>query len=66
MCIDYYTLNTNPKSSVFPLPYIADLLDKLGKPKFTSSIDLATAYHWVRIAKGNMEKTTLLTKKGLY
>ena len=49
ICIDFHTLNVNLKLNVSPVPCIADLLDKLGKAKYSSSIDLATAYHWVRI-----------------
>ena len=45
MCIDFYALNANTKLDVFPLPCIADLLDRLGKGKYFSSIDLAKAYH---------------------
>ena len=45
MCIDFHALNTNTKLDVFPLPCIADFLDRLGKAKYFSSIDLAIAYH---------------------
>ena len=45
MCIDFHELNASKKLDVFPLPRIADLLDRLGKAKYFSSIDLATAYH---------------------
>ena len=45
MCIDFRALNANTKLDVFPLPHIADFLDRLGKAKYFSSIDLATAYH---------------------
>ena len=33
------------KVRFFPLPHIAELLDRLGKAKYFSSIDLANAYH---------------------
>ena len=69
MCIDFRVLNANRKLDVFTLPYIADLLDKLGKAKLFSSVincDLAIDYHQVRIAVGNMHKTEILTNKGLY
>ena len=45
MCIDFRSLNANTRLDVFPLPRIADLLDKLGKARYFSSIDLASAYH---------------------
>lgn len=45
LCIDFRSLNSNTRLDVFPLPHIADLLDRLGRAKFFTSIDLATAYH---------------------
>ena len=66
MCIGFHELNANTKLDVFLFPCIADLLDRLGKAKYFSSINLATAYHWVRIAMGDTHKTTFLTNKGLY
>ena len=45
MCIDFCALNANMKLDVFPLPRIADLLDRLGKATYFNSINLATAYH---------------------
>ena len=45
MCIDFYALNANIKLDICPLPLIAVFMDKLGKAKYFSTIDLATAYH---------------------
>ena len=45
MCIDFRALNANTKLDVFPLPRIADLLDRLCKAEYFNSIDLATDYH---------------------
>ena len=45
MCIDFRSLNANTRLDIFPLPRIVDLLDKLGKARYFSSIDLASAYH---------------------
>ena len=66
MCIDFHALNAKTKLDVFPLPFIADLLNNLGKTKYFSSIDLATACHQVRIAKGDTHKTAFFTNEGLY
>ena len=61
-----FALNANTNLDASLLLCIADFLDKLGKAKYFNSIDLATAYHYVRIAKGDMHKTLCLTNKGLY
>ena len=45
LCIDFRALNANIELDVFPLPGIAYFLDNLGKAKYFSSIDLATACH---------------------
>ena len=63
MCIEFCAVNANTKLDIFPLPHIADFLDRLGKTKYFSSIDLATSFHWVRIAKGDTYKTKFLLMK---
>ena len=45
MTVDYRALNRQTKKDVYPLPRIDDLLDKLSKAKFLSTIDLAIGYH---------------------
>ena len=45
MCVDFRALNAQTKLDMFPIPRIADLLDKLGRARYFSSVDLATAYH---------------------
>ena len=66
MCIDYQALNRQTKLDVFPIPRIADLLDPLGRARFFSSVDLATAYHQIRIKQGHEHRTAFVTLHGLY
>ena len=44
MTVDYRALNRQTKKDVYPLPCIDDLLDKLSRAKFLSTIDLASGY----------------------
>ena len=66
MCIDYRALNLQTKLDVFPIPCIADLLDRLGRARFFLSVDLATAYHQIRIKQGHEHQTAFVMPQGLY
>jgi len=47
ICCDYRKLNSQTVGNEFPLPNIAEIINKLGEAKFFSSIDLLQAYHQV-------------------
>ena len=66
MCIDYHALNRQTKLDVFPIPRIADLLNRLGHACYFSSVDLATAYHQIRIKQGHEHQTAFVMPQGLY
>ena len=64
MCIDYRALNHQTKLDVFPIPRIADLLDRLGRAHYFLLVDLATAYHQIRIKQGHEHRTAFVTPQG--
>ena len=64
MCIELRALNANTMLHVFPLSRIADLLDILGRAGYSGSVNLANAYHYVKIAAGSTYKTGFPTNKG--
>ena len=66
MTVDYQALNRQTKKDVYPLPRIGDLLDKLSKARFLSAIDLASGYHQIKLADDACEKTTFVTRYGLF
>ena len=66
MCSDYRILNNNTIVDVFPIPRIVDLLDKLATARVFSSIDLASAYHQVKIHDDHVARTAFLTPAGLF
>ena len=66
MCIDYCALNHQTKLDVLPIPHIANLLDHLGCARFFSLVDLAIAYHQIRIKQGHEHCTAFITPQGLY
>ena len=51
MTVDYHALNRQTKKDVYLLPRTDNLLDKLVHARFLSSIDLASGYHQVALAK---------------
>ena len=65
-CIDYRRLNSATVMDAYPLPNIEDLMVKLGKSRFFSSLDAAGAYHTVEIREKDREKTAFHTPFGLY
>ena len=48
----------------YPLPLIGESLDRLGRAKQFIQLDLTSAYHRMRIRKGDKWKTTFRTRYG--
>ena len=65
MCIDYRGLNAITSRNRFPLPNIADLLDRFSGAT-VSSLDLASGYHQIRISQDDVPKTAFTTPFGHY
>ena len=66
MVIDYRRLNDQMIEDKYPIPNIADILDKLGKCQYFSSIDLASGYHQVEMHPDDIPKTAFSTEQGHY
>ena len=45
MCVDFRSLNHQTRLDMFPILRIHNLLDKLGKARVFSAIDLLSAFH---------------------
>ena len=65
-CVDYQNLNSVTKPDLYPLPRIDDLLDKLGKAKYFTTLDLAAGYWQIKMKTDSQEKTAFITHQRLY
>ena len=61
LCVDYRGLNNLTIKNRYPLPLIGELLDRLGRAKRFTQLDLTSAYHRMRIRKGDEWKTAFRT-----
>jgi len=66
LCVDYRGLNWMTCKDRYPIPLLNDLLDAPRKTRIYSKIDLKSAYHLVRIAKGDEWKTAFRTRYGSF
>lgn len=61
LCVDYQGLNNITVKNRYPLPLIGESLDRLGKAKRYTQLDLISAYHRLRIKEGDKWKTAFCT-----
>ena len=66
LCVDYHGLNQMTRKDQYLIPLLNDLLDAPRKAQIYSKIDLKSAYHLVRIAKGDKWKTVFCTRYGSF
>lgn len=64
MCVDYRALNAITVKDRYPLPLIEDHIDRLGKSKFFSCLDMATGFHQIGLDSGSIPKTAFVTPEG--
>ena len=66
MCVDYKALNKQTIRNNYPLPRIDDTLDQLTGAMVFSCLDVAPAYHQVRLPEADVPKTAFKTPSGLF
>ncbi|XP_062830648.1 uncharacterized protein LOC134297351 [Anolis carolinensis] len=65
-CIDYRLLNKVTQTDTYPMPRLDDLLERIGRAQFISSIDLTKGFWQVPMAPQDQPKTAFRTQGGLY
>ena len=66
MCTDYRKLNSVTKTDTFPIPRIDDCIDKVGKAKCVTKIDLLKGFYQVPLTERAEELSAFVTPCGLY
>ena len=64
LCVDYWGLNNITIKNRYPLPLVGESLDRLGRAKRFTQLDLTSAYHRMRIKEGDEWKTAFRTRYG--
>ena len=66
LCMDYWGLNNITIKNQYPLPFIRESLDKLGRARRSTQLDLTNAYHRMRICEDDKWKTIFRTQYGYF
>lgn len=66
LVVDYRKINDNTKTDRYPLPNISDILDKLGRCQYFTTLDLASGFHQIEMHENSIEKTAFNTENGHY
>ena len=64
LCVDYRALNRLTRKNRAPLPLIGEILDRLGRAKVYTKLDLKDAYYRIRIKEGDEWKTAFRCRYG--
>ena len=64
--VDYRKINDKSISDRYPIPNITDILDRLGRAQYFSTLDLASGFHQIEMEKDSIEKTAFSVDNGHY
>lgn len=65
-CVDYRALNKITRKDRYPLPLINGTLERVGKAKYFTKLDVISTFHQIRVAKEDQWKTAFRTRYGLF
>lgn len=64
--IDYRKVNEKTIDDRYPLPNISDILDKLGRSQYFTTLDLASGFHQIEMHPNSIPKTAFNVENGHY
>ena len=65
-CNDYRTLNKQTIYNRYPLLRIDDLLNRLGKARHFTTLNLASGYHQIAVKEEDIPKTAFRIQRGQF
>ncbi|CAM5103905.1 unnamed protein product [Natator depressus] len=65
-CVDYCKLNAVTHPDNYPMPHRDELLEKLGRAQFISTLDLTKGYWQVPLDESAKERSAFIIHVGLY
>lgn len=65
-CCDYRALNRISRKDRYPLPLIQETLNRISKARWFTKLDVISAFHKIRVAKGDEWLTAFRTRFGLF
>ena len=66
LCVDYRKLNAVSTNDAYPMPRIDDMIDRLGKARYFTVLDLTRGYWQVPVTPSACPKTAFTTPFGLF
>lgn len=64
--VDYRKVNEKTIDDKYPIPNITDILDKLGRCQYFTTLDLASGFHQIEMATEDISKTAFNVENGHY
>ena len=65
-CVDYQRLNSIAEADAYPMPRVDEMIDRVGRAKFVTTLDLMKGYWQVPLTARTRAKTAFATPFGLY
>lgn len=62
--VDYRKINEKTIDDRYPIPNITDILDKLGKCQYFTTLDLASGFHQIEMSPEDIQKTAFNVENG--
>ncbi|CAM5135769.1 unnamed protein product [Natator depressus] len=64
-CVDYHKLNAVTRPDYYPMPRTDELLEKLGRAQFISTLDLTKGYWQVPLDESAKERSAFTTRRAV-